>query len=161
MVIEERKVMFENGQAELNVRTETLSGKLQYIRGVLVFKSNNYFAHEDVCARRRLRASRSIIGLATRAARLSRLEFERILRTCSSEIDFDVNESRYCRRLCLSIAISITDCLRIKRIAVSPPRVDCAFAQVLDPSRLDLADTRASPQSWLNRGSDHLALIAM
>ena len=52
----------------------------------------------DVVARRRLRASRSIIDQATRTARASRMAFENILRTCSSEIDADFDTMRFVHR---------------------------------------------------------------
>lgn len=78
IAIQTRKLMFEQGQADLNARTETLS---------------------DVCARRRLRASRSIIDQATKAARMSRIAFERTLATCASDIeDIDSGQRNPSRR---------------------------------------------------------------
>ena len=78
--MQSKKLLFEQGQADLNSMTETLS---------------------DVVARRRLRASQTIIEQASKGARASRLEFERILHNCVSRVDEDVDQ-RFNRYIVMS-----------------------------------------------------------
>lgn len=121
-----RKLLFEQGQADLNARTETLS---------------------DVVARKRLRASRTIIGQATRIARLARLAFERILVTCTSEIDADVVHSRSGSRRIFTEASQQQPRRRVSRSARRsdpPPQQSRRRAQPSEEARA-VADAAPPP----------------